>query len=325
MSLLLRSRIKRTLSTGEGEPPKRDFPMIKRRIVENSKGSIYEEAKYEWDYTGLIQEEEVEKFTDQCELCNQRPLRVNFQITNESTKKSLLVGSTCIRRFLVLQGTATSAESWDYFVRETYKNVAKIEMKTIIDLLFDGTPKTKHIAQFRKMAEEVLGDLNNLEKDEKLNDFVDSLIKKGETDREKKIKILKNILLTPKDIISGLEAKELLPYVLEDVPEMKYIKAFRDRVKDILGNINSSLQVDPTIWNKFITDLLGEKNGNGWAKKLERIKMAIFFPNKIKTKRLRLETGQSAGHWANHGRRRARVETTLSKSEAYKNPQKIRK
>ena len=62
MGRYLRGRVKQTINNGEAEPPKRDFPLIKKRLVRKSKGKNYEEACREWEFIGLVEEEEVENF-----------------------------------------------------------------------------------------------------------------------------------------------------------------------------------------------------------------------------------------------------------------------
>ncbi|KJR99580.1 MAG: hypothetical protein VR68_08685 [Peptococcaceae bacterium BRH_c4a] len=319
----LRNRLKKTLAGGGEELKKRDYPMIKQVLVQNSKSNEYEKAKFEWEYTGLIQEEEVEKFSDQCELCNQRPLRLNFQITNEETHKSLLVGSTCIRRFLILKGTSSSVESWDYFINKSYNFVSKIELSSLLPRVLEDVPETRYVVAFRDQAAEILGCLEEikLSNPNKIDEFIEGLLDESVLDRQKKIKRIKNILFLHQNIISGLELKELFPYILVKVPEQRYIKAFRAIASEVLGDLQSNLNIAPEAWNKLVIDLIGPKTNNkGWFDKLDRIRTVLFQPHKIKKKKLRLETGQAAGHWATKGSRKARVSTTLSRSEAYKNP-----
>lgn len=111
MGKFLRSRLKKALNRGEGEPSKRDFPLIKAKLVAHSTSDDYKKAKHEWQFIGIVEEDDVARFTNRCELCNQAGLRLNFEIYNSDTNKSLLVGSTCIGRFIILKGTSNEAES----------------------------------------------------------------------------------------------------------------------------------------------------------------------------------------------------------------------
>ena len=54
-------------------------------------------ALKEWMYTGRFFDLEAADGT--CELCGQQDLRYHFEIENERTAASLLVGSECIKRF----------------------------------------------------------------------------------------------------------------------------------------------------------------------------------------------------------------------------------
>ena len=54
-------------------------------------------ALREWSYTGRFFDLEARDGT--CELCGQQDLRYHFEIANQGTTSSLLVGSECIKRF----------------------------------------------------------------------------------------------------------------------------------------------------------------------------------------------------------------------------------
>src|SRR3546814_6395870 len=62
-----------------------------------SRGATLATALKEWTYTGRFFDLEAADGT--CELCGQQELRYHFEIENDETAGSLLVGSECIKRF----------------------------------------------------------------------------------------------------------------------------------------------------------------------------------------------------------------------------------
>lgn len=62
-----------------------------------SRASTLSAALKEWAYTGRFFDLEASDGT--CELCGQQELRYHFEIENDGTAASLLVGSECIKRF----------------------------------------------------------------------------------------------------------------------------------------------------------------------------------------------------------------------------------
>ncbi len=62
-----------------------------------SRASTLGAALKEWTYTGRFFDLEAADGT--CELCGQQELRYHFEIENDGTSASLLVGSECIKRF----------------------------------------------------------------------------------------------------------------------------------------------------------------------------------------------------------------------------------
>jgi hypothetical protein len=66
-------------------------------IIPLSRASVLAAALKEWAYTGRFFDLEATDGT--CELCGQEDLRYHFEIENEVTSSSLLVGSECIKRF----------------------------------------------------------------------------------------------------------------------------------------------------------------------------------------------------------------------------------
>ncbi|ABO49457.1 hypothetical protein Dred_0921 [Desulforamulus reducens MI-1] len=245
------TKVKKALKVGE-RVSKRNFPFIKNNIIANSVEGTYEEAMTEWEFVGILDEENVERFVPRCQLCNQPGLRINFEIHNPDTRKRFLVGSSCIKKFLVLKGTSSLEESWDFFVRQSIRYASLDDLRYFAnDVLASENIQVHQIRRLRKLVADVLG-----------------------------------------------------------LPDQ--------------CSLNSAVFEKKEDWDGLVHYLIGSNDGSDqvWRKKLERIKMILFSPSKLIKKQKLLDTGEKDGHWANIGRKNTRVDTTLSRSEAYKNPAK---
>lgn len=244
-------KVKNALKVGESIS-KRDFPYIKKNLIANSIAGTYEEAMTEWEFVGILDEENVERFVPRCQLCNQPGLRINFEIHNPDTRKRFLVGSSCIKKFLVLKGTGSLEESWDFFVRQSIKYASLDDLRHFAsDVLVTENIQLHQIRRFRKLVADVLG-----------------------------------------------------------LPDQ--------------SSLNSAVFENKEDWDGLVHYLIGPNDGSdqAWSKKLERLKLILFNPSQLVKKQKFFDTGEKDGHWASKGRRSTRVETTLSRSEAYKNPAK---
>ncbi|WP_422444294.1 hypothetical protein [Thermoanaerobacterium sp. DL9XJH110] len=102
--------------------------------------------------------------------------------------------------------------------------------------------------------------------------------------------------------------------VLCEQPTSLEVYRFKNASKNFLGSLNAS-EINPIRWQKYITALFGKNNPE--QKLLERVKQVLF--GKVKVKKEKLETGEKAGHWSSIIKvKKTRVQTTLSKSSAYR-------
>src|SRR6266550_6918119 len=70
------------------------FEQIRKTLLSVSKEKRnYERALAEWEYRGDFYDNEAGSAI--CQLCGQRDIRYEFEITNEKSGKTLLVGSEC--------------------------------------------------------------------------------------------------------------------------------------------------------------------------------------------------------------------------------------
>lgn len=98
------------------EPPK----VVVKNLLAASSAEDFETARREWEYRGEVIYEGESGFAPECELCGPKELmRTNYVIHNVVNGNRLRVGSVCVKRFLVLVGAASPAESADVFDRRT--------------------------------------------------------------------------------------------------------------------------------------------------------------------------------------------------------------
>lgn len=143
----------------EAETPKRDSPLIKKRILEFSESRDFEEARREWEFTRIIEETE-DAFVDHCEICNSPLQKRNFEIANQYSGKKYLVGSTCIRKFILLGGAETQEESSAIFDTQLKKqDAAKMLQALLPSILTEPTPRELH--RFSQTAKFILDAKDN--------------------------------------------------------------------------------------------------------------------------------------------------------------------
>jgi len=142
------------------EPSQRDFPLIRKRILEASISDDFEEARREWEFINIIDEGN-ERFVEDCELCNHTGLKENYEIVNSATQKRFLVGSSCIKRFIILKGAASQEESNALFKAQESKLFAKRRIQALLASIL-LTPTYQELMYFREASKTVLGSLDNL-------------------------------------------------------------------------------------------------------------------------------------------------------------------
>lgn len=145
--------------TEEAEAPKRDFPLIRKNIMENSSSEEFEEARREWEFTAILQEDEPE-FVDHCEICNSANLEANYKIMNQVSRKSFLVGSSCIKRFIILGGAQSQEESNAIFEHQKKKHEGAKALQYLLSKVLD-TPTINELRKFRNISFFILGSKDN--------------------------------------------------------------------------------------------------------------------------------------------------------------------
>lgn len=148
----------RWVRQGEPVPLRRDYPRIKRLITENSLSDSYDEARTEWTLATVYVEGD-EQFTDHCDLCNAAGLKTDFEIRNEGTGKSFLVGSTCIQRFIQFKGTSSQEESNALLNARARKHFLSRKLADLLPAIL-GTPTVEQVRIFHDLSRAILGPLS---------------------------------------------------------------------------------------------------------------------------------------------------------------------
>lgn len=178
--------------------PKRDFKLVKSRISKNSLSDDWEEARREWEFEKIIFEDDldvVEYFTQTCELCNHVGLKRNYEIFNPGTGKYFLVGSTCIKRFLLLKGAENQSQSAEIFDFQVKKMLAARKLQSILpSLLSEPTQYEAHV--FRNASKNILESLDsNLITAEKWKHYLKLLL--GPNPNENHVERIRIVLFNP--------------------------------------------------------------------------------------------------------------------------------
>lgn len=131
-------------------------PRARKRLVELSAADRWEEACREWEFDDLIIEETDERFTGECDLCHEQNLVRQFEIRNTRTGLRLLVGSNCVKRFVVLYGAETLEDSWTMFRQRVRRLGEKERARRGADAILDGTASPEDVLAFAEYAKKEL-------------------------------------------------------------------------------------------------------------------------------------------------------------------------
>lgn len=125
-------------------------PLMRVRLLERSKAEFYEEARFEWDLDNFIREGD-SGFSPVCDLCNNPHLKQNWIIRNIHTNMTMNVGSTCIKRFLILHGTKTQAETEKRIQLKEAEIHDELTLRGLYNLVVKAKkPYSRDFTKFRK-------------------------------------------------------------------------------------------------------------------------------------------------------------------------------
>jgi hypothetical protein len=103
-------------------------PLVVNTLLEGSHSDDFEIAKTEWDLVEPIPNDS-EDFVENCELCNHRNYKGNWLIQNRRTESTLKVGSDCIKRFVILNGTSSLEDSKTFFENKEKEIEKELKVK----------------------------------------------------------------------------------------------------------------------------------------------------------------------------------------------------
>lgn len=132
----------------DGEPSPDPPACVVKRLLAASASGGFEAARREWEYRGEILEEGHPEFSRECDLCGPKELmRANYLIRNVLNGRILKVGSVCVKRFLILDGASSVAESAALFDRRTaLAEFGRRLQGLIADLGADEVPERSLVA-----------------------------------------------------------------------------------------------------------------------------------------------------------------------------------
>ncbi len=146
------------------------LPIIQRNLINKSFSNDFDEARTEWVYETDIAKGG-EHFSTHCELCNQRLYNENYVIRNEKTGSHLQVGSSCITRFVLINGL-TNSEDVSNFIKNIRKERTKDkEIHTLFSILRNPRLKRGPAAETRRFKNLLTESLRNRGKEDWLDKY----------------------------------------------------------------------------------------------------------------------------------------------------------
>jgi hypothetical protein len=164
-------------------------------LLRHSGGLTYEEARREWVFDGTTITADDEKFLEHCP-CGAKLEVVNYLLTHSSNGKAIILGSECIKRFVLLNGAETQEDSRKVFERIIKAKKRDADLVTMWPRLLVPRVSSHTMQAFRDRADDFLGSLEaNRIPAERWHELL-MLLKVGETDRHELTR-LKDILFRP--------------------------------------------------------------------------------------------------------------------------------
>lgn len=127
-------------------------PTIRKNLLNRSEADTYEDAREEWDL------EDYQPYGKQtnCDLCHQENLKRNYVLKNINNGNTMVVGSRCIERFLILAGTKDQ-EGTLQRLRLKEKEIGKeIRVRELYREVLLVVPIREMLIEFRKCLVEIL-------------------------------------------------------------------------------------------------------------------------------------------------------------------------
>jgi hypothetical protein len=125
-------------------------PLIKKNLLRNSLSSDFEFARQEWEYFACIPSDS-DDFIQNCQLCNSYLKTQNWVIENPNTTQRLHVGSECIKRFIILNGTESTSDTIRFLDNKQKEFKMEQELITLFDIVINKPlPFRRQANNFRR-------------------------------------------------------------------------------------------------------------------------------------------------------------------------------
>ncbi|MET3505528.1 hypothetical protein [Halalkalibacter oceani] len=206
----------------QSEPKSDPRPLVISNILQHSLSNDFEEAKTEWDLEGSVPSDSAD-FSEHCELCGARNYRGNWAIVNRNTNAILKVGTECIKRFVVLNGTETLEDSQVFFSNAEKELSLILKIRNDFPEIVKGIPTKRETTYYIKALKTLLelrGQLSLLDSREGIEEVIKAYcIKTEEKEKELDIKFVDkmyNLLHDPKKFVFQKETKRYREYKLKE-------------------------------------------------------------------------------------------------------------
>lgn len=193
-------------------------PLVIETLLEKSYSDDFEVAKTEWDLAEPIPNES-DEFVENCELCNHRNYKGNWLIQNRLTGSRLKVGSNCIKRFVILNGTSSLEDSRVFFENKEKEIEKELKIKTAYkSIIVNVLPTKREANSFVKTLLYLLearGQQQKINTMEGIKDIIKDFC--GVIDpKDKEIHQLYTLLNQPKNFLFQKETKKYKNFKLRE-------------------------------------------------------------------------------------------------------------
>lgn len=208
-------------------------------IVGNGRSQDFEQARREWVFVEAVSCED-EGFQEHCP-CGQKLEIANYILLNPFTSKSIQVGSSCIRRFVILNGADTIEQSADIFDRLIAAKQRDADLVKLFPEILKPKVRAGYLNEFRRRANDFLGTLDSKGIDETRWTALLNLLEIGSTDREVLTR-LRDALFCPHKIPKVDTTVQL---VAESEEKLRDELAWRRRKRQVATTLSRSELYNP--------------------------------------------------------------------------------
>lgn len=127
-------------------------------LLKHSVGLTYEEARREWMFEGTVITADHEGFLEHCP-CGAKLEVANYLLTHRSNGNTIILGSRCIKRFVLLNGTETQEDSRKVFERIIQAKKRDADLVATWPKLLAPRVSATALHAFRNRALDFLGTL----------------------------------------------------------------------------------------------------------------------------------------------------------------------